>query len=279
MLRLIIISLMIFFVSCENREKDDVVARVYDVYLYQKNLEEIIPAGVSYEDSAFIADNYINNWIRQTLIYKRAEDNLAPDQKDFTDKLEDYRRSLVIYNYERELINQLLDTVVTHAQIESYYNENKQNFELKDNIIKVFYVKLSKKAPDMNKVRKWIKSTEIEDIKALEIYAYQFSENFYLDENWLLFDDLLKEIPIRTYDKEEYLKNNRYIEVEDSEYIYLVNIKGFKIKNSISPLSFEKENIRNIILNKRKILLINKMKSDIYEDALQRNDFEIFKSN
>jgi hypothetical protein len=253
------------------------VARVYDKYLYREELREIIPLGTSQEDSIAIAQNYINSWVRQALIYHKAENNLEAEQKDFEQKLEDYKRSLIIYTYERNLVDQILDTVISNQQIEEYYNLNKQNFELKDNIIKVIYLKVDKKAPDIKKISKWINSNNQQDYIALEGYAYQFAQNFFLDDKtWLLFEDLLKEIPIKTYNQEEFLKNNRYIEVEDSTSLYFVNIKGFKIKNSLSPLSFEKENIRNILINKRKVQLITKMKNDLYEEALLKNDIEIF---
>ncbi|HOS48778.1 MAG TPA: hypothetical protein PLG57_09090, partial [Bacteroidia bacterium] len=82
--------------------------------------------------------------------------------------------------------------------------------------------------------------------------------------------------PIETYDKEQFLKNNRYIEIPDSNAVYFVNIKGFKIKESQSPLSFEKENIRNLIINKRKLDLINEMQKAAYENALKDNEVEIW---
>ena len=91
-----------------------------------------------------------------------------------------------------------------------------------------------------------------------------------------IMNDLLKEIPIQAYNKELFLQNNRYVEVSDSVSSYFINIKGFKIRNSISPLSFEKENIKNIILNKRKLQLISKMKQDVYNDAVNNNKTEIY---
>lgn len=253
------------------------VARVYDKYLYRDELNDVIPSDLSSNDSAQIAENYIKNWIEQTLLLKKAEENLTDEQKDFNKQLEDYKRSLIIYAYQRELINQLLDTIVTDEEIEEYYENNKQNFELKDNIVKVRYVKVTKNAPDIKKLKKWYASDNPEDIKALESYCFQFAQNFYLDDKtWLLFDDLLKEIPIKTYNKEDFLKQNKLIEIEDSLSYYFLNIKGYKIKNSISPLSFEKENIRNIIVNKRKLEIINKMKQDIYNDAANKSEFEIY---
>ena len=69
------------------------------------------------------------------------------------------------------------------------------------------------------------------------------------------------------------------MEVSDSLNHYFVNIKGFKIRNSLSPLGFEKENIKNIILNKRKLQLINKMIEDVYNDAANANKIEIYSND
>lgn len=252
------------------------IARVYESYLYLNDVKNIVPKGAKPEDSVLIVKKYINSWMNEMLTLHKAEQNLKDEQKNVEKQLKDYRTSLITFIYEKELVNQKLDTVVLSNEIENYYNKNKNNFELKDNIIKVLYVKVNKKAPQLQTVRMLYRSEVKKDKEALENYCHQFAENFYLDDSqWLLFDDLLKEIPIQqTYNKELYLQNNRFIEVSDSTSLYFVNIKGFQIKNSISPLSFEKENIKNIILNKRKLELINKMKDEVYKEARNNNDVE-----
>jgi hypothetical protein len=58
--------------------------------------------------------------------------------------------------------------------------------------------------------------------------------------------------------------------------IYLVSIKGFKIKDSLSPLSFEINNIRNMIINQRKLKLIEQMENKAYEEAGKKGDIEIY---
>ena len=192
--------------------------------------------------------------------------------------MNDYRNSLITHAYEEELVSQKLDTVISEDEIEKFYNENQSNFELKDNIIKVIYLKLSRKSPKIEKAKQWYKSDNPKDRKLLEDYCHQYAFNYYLDDqSWLLFDDLLKEIPIKTYDKEQFLRNNRFIELEDSSNLYLVNIKGFKIRNSISPLSFETDNIRNMIINERKLKLIEEMESKgVYgDDAKKKGEIEV----
>ena len=273
----------LLIVSCTSKKDKDgnreVIARANDAFLYKDNIQDIIPAGTSSKDSLERLTKYIDSWVREALVIQKAEDNLTEEQKNVEKQLQDYRNSLITYTYEKELVKQKLDTTISNQEIEEYYNNNRNNFELKDNIIKVVYVKVNKKAPGINKLQKWYKSDNPKDKELLAGYCHQFAENFYLDENsWLLFDDLLKEIPIQTYNKELFLQNNRFVEVTDSTNSYFLNIKGFKIRNSLSPLSFERENIKNIILNKRKLQLITKMKEDIYSDAANNKKIEIFLS-
>ena len=270
-----------FFVSCNSKNEKApnriAIARANNAYLYLDNIRDIVPIGTSTKDSLELLNKHIDNWLHETLVIQKAEDNLTDEQKNVETQLQDYRNSLITYTYEKELVKQKLDTLVTNEEIEKYYDTNQGNFELKDNIIKVIYVKVNKKAPGLNELRKWYKSDNIKDRERLADYCHQFAENFYLNDNsWLLFDDLLKEIPIQAYNKELFLQNNRFVEVNDSTNSYFLNIKGFKIRNSRSPLSFEIENIKNIILNKRKLQLITKMKEDIYNDAANSNKIEIY---
>lgn len=275
-------ALIVFISGCNLFKKDsqegkDAVAKIYSYYLYRDDLQGVVPAGVSLKDSISIVKNYIDNWMRQKAVLHKAENNLNDEKKNVEKQLEEYRNSLVIYTYETELINQKLDTTISEEEIERFYKNNQNNFQLKDNIIKVIYLKLNKKSPKLNKAREWYKSSSKKDRDNLKEYCRQYALNYYLDDSvWLLFDDLLKEIPIKTYDKEQFLQNNRLIEIEDSVNVYLVNIKGFMVKNSLSPLSFERNNIRNMIINERKLKLISEMEQQAFESARKNGDAEVY---
>lgn len=266
--------------SCKQGGKIDadsekIVARVYDKYLYADALRNIVPAGTSRNDSITIIKSYVENWIRQQSVVHRAEENLSDEQKEVDRKLEEYRNSLITYIYESALVNQKLDTAIRDEEIEKYYSEHPNNFELKHNIVQAFYLKVPKTAPKIEKVKSLYRSAQPKDRKQLEEYSFQFASDYYFnDEEWLQFDELLKKVPIKTYDQEQFLRNNRFIEIPDSNHIFFITIKGFKVKESLSPLSFERDNIRNLILNKRKLDLIREMEKDAYEDALQQKEIE-----
>ena len=183
----------------------------------------------------------------------------------------------MIYEYENELVNQKLDTLVSDEEIENYYAANQQNFLLKENIVQMQYVKLPLKSQYVRQFKKLLYSDASEDKTQLSELAEKYASDYFLDDqNWLLFNDVLKQIPIKTYNQEEFLQNHHNLEAQDSLNYYIVRFKNFKIKQNISPLNFEMERIRNIILNKRKMEMINKMLQDVYEKALKKRDFEIY---
>ena len=253
------------------------LARVYDKYLYESDLQDFVTPGSAPADSAQVTKSFIDAWVRQELIIRQAENNLSSQQMDFTRQLENYKNSLIIFEYENELVKQKLDTLVTNDEIEAYYNANQPNFLLKENIVQIRFVKLPKNTPNLKQIKQLLASGNSEDKTRLSGIAEKYAADYFLDDdNWLLFSEVMNQIPIKTYNQEEFLKNHRDVEVQDSNFFYFARFKDFKVKESISPLSYEKERVKNVILNKRKIDLIRKMHQDVYEKAVSENDFEIY---
>ena len=253
------------------------LARVYDDYLYESDMKGMITPGTLPKDSLVITRSFIENWVRQRLILQQAEKNLTSSQLDFTKQLENYKNSLTIYEYENALVRQKLDTLVSDDELQNYYDANQQNFLLKDNIVQIQYVKLPLKSAFSKQIKKLLNSDDQDDKNKLAAICEKQAADYFLDnQNWLLFSDLLKQVPIKSYNQEDFLKNHRDIEYQDSSFLYLVRFKDFKIKESVSPLSFEKQRIHDIILNKRKIELISHMQDYIYVNAQKKNVFEIY---
>jgi hypothetical protein len=271
---------LLFLTACNSSPESDrgaVLAKAYGNYLYESDIEGVVPVGTSVNDSIMLVKNFIDNWLRKRILVRQAERNLTPAQTDFSKKLEDYRNSLIVYTYETELIRQKLDTVVTEREIERYYEENKSNFELKYNIVKVVYAVLPSDSRELGRFRKLLKNRTILNLDSLNTLAQRHAIAYYLDEeNWINFDELLLQIPLVAYNQEVFLNNNRYVEFIDEPFVYLVLFRDFMIRESLSPLEFEYANIRDIILNKRKLELLKEMHQEVYEKALRNNEIEIF---
>lgn len=256
--------------------EDEIVAKVYDEYFLKDELAAKMPRNYNREDSAQIADQIVNNWVRQTAVFKFAEQHLTDEQKDFSQQLEDYRNSLVTYAYERELINQKLDTVVGDSEITTYYEENIENFKLRTYIVKLRFIKLSPDAPKMKKVESWFTSDDVEDFDKLYDYCRKYAENFYFkDENWLYLEEFLREVPIDETDWNNFLKNTTYLKFESGDFLYLIRIYDYKLKDDRSPIALEIDGIKDLILNKRKVELINEMRQNVVTEAREKGNIEI----
>jgi len=250
---------------------------VYGKELYISDLNRSIPNGLDSLDSAVMAEGIIDAWLTKQVLVKQAENNLTTDLEEIDRKLEEYRSDLLIYAYQKEFINQNLDTVVNEEEISAYYEENRADFLLKDIILKVRYIKLDTNAPSILKAEQWLMSNNPEDVEELEDYCYQYAVNFYLDEqNWLYLDDFLKELPLTGSQRSQLLKTGKLIRLADPLYIYLIRVLDYKLKDAISPLSLEKDNIRNTIINERRIQLLEEMEADLYNNALRDNEIKIY---
>ena len=271
--------LIILFIlpSCsffKNKIEEKPIAKVNDKFLYPTDVAGMIPKGTTEEDSIQIIQNYIQTWIQKNLLIEKAELNLTHDQKNVDEQLEEYRSSLIIFEYEKEYIHQHLDTIVSMDEIEQYYNQHKQDFVLKDNIYDIAYVKFKKTATKLDQAKKWLISGEKEDIVSLEDFAYNNALDFLLTkENWMSFEAINKIIPLRNEDE---LKYNHIVETTDSIAHYMLKVTDFKLKNSVPPLNFEIENIRNITINKRKLKLIKGLESSLYKIAQANGELEIY---
>lgn len=262
-----------------NSKKESIVlAKIGEKSLYLSEIQPSIPENVEGADSALFVKEQVKKWVEQTLLLQMAELNLPESEKNIEKEIEDYRKSLLIYAYEKAFIAQKLDTLISDNEVANYYEGNLQNFELKDYVVKVLYTKLEKNAPQISYLRTMINNTEEQEVRyQLEDYCRQFATNYMLeDQVWLYFEDLLKEIPIKTYNIDAFLKNNKVVEIEDEQYLYFLVIKDYRLKDSVSPLELEKSRIKSIILNKRKLELTKSMRKDLYQDALNKNLIEYY---
>lgn len=271
---------IISITSCgylQEKNTDVKIARVGDEYLLLSQIQDVLPQGVSVEDSLLVVNNYIRNWLKESLILQKAELNLEDHQKDFQRQLDDYRKSLIIYSYEKELITQKLDTSISYNEMLTYYENNIESFDLKEDILKVRYLKVTKTAPKIELVREIYKSNEYEDVSKLKDYAHQNADKFYLDDqSWIALNSLLKEVPLQVENKAEFLEKTKFVELQDSVYYYFIAVLDYRLKEDKSPLSFEQENIKSIIINKRKLKLVNNIKNDLYKEAMLKKKIEIF---
>lgn len=264
-------------VSNTSTNNDGVVARVKDKKLYVKDLYGI-GAKEKKEDSIALVNRFVKSWIKKELLMDKAQSNVQINSTEIERKVQDYRYELMVYDFKKKYIAEKLDPVVTDDEIVEYYNQNIDNYKLKHSIVKCHFMKIPAKAPKIDKAKKWFKSNTKSDLEKIKTYAIQFSPYFIFDDStWYQFLDVTKGTPFRSIPNEvQFLKQNRYTETQDSNFVYLLKILNYKLSDDISPLVFVKEQIMEIILNRRKLELIYKLEEGIYEQAQKNGTIEIY---
>src|SRR5690606_12202208 len=255
-------------------EDREAVARVNNTYLYKDELAGIAAIGSSKEDSTDRIEAYIDSWIRKELLIQEAARKININEAEVERKILDYRYSLIAYEYQSYYIKQNLDTVFDESEIKQYYESNIDNFILKQNIVRATFIKVPKNAPKMNRLKEWMYSQDEQDRQSLKSYCLSFSVAYHIsDSTWMIFDDLVRNSPLTEMpNKVQFLKANPYYETEDENYYYFLKVDEYRISDNVSPLEFVTDEIKNIILNKRKVELAKKLEDQVYESALEQKD-------
>lgn len=262
-------------VGCHSVDDTDIAAIVYDQCLYRSDLEGIVPPGTSPTDSITIVTNYINQWIQQQVVLEKAKKNIT---NTFESELKNYKNSLITYEYESQIVSQLLDTNVSNDEIEAYYDKNKKNFVLRRNIVKMIYVKLPNEAPVINKIKAIMSKRDIndDDIINIQKLAMPYTTDYAFDtEKWIPFYQFQSLVPVETFNEVDFILNHKFVNIATSDYTYLANIIDNKTIDDISPLDYEYDNIRTIILNQRKIDIVKNMQRDLLKEAYKDGKIEI----
>lgn len=275
MKQLYLLSLIFIHISCFKSTHKTIFATVYDKDLSIAEVFKNMPESISDTDS-FI-EIYVNKWIKNELLLHNAEINLSDDLKNHKKQIEEYRESLLIYAYQQELINQNFDTTVADKEIKKYYNIYKDEFKLTKNIFKGRFIILDKNAPKQKRMKEIFTSSNNEHQRDLLEYCQQFALEYYLhDSIWQYFSTINIQLPVLIDKEDKFLRSTKMKQFDDSQYNYFIFIKDFQIKGSISPLDFEYEKIRSLLLNKNKLKYLKKIEDDLYQNALNSQKIKIY---
>ncbi|CAG5080098.1 hypothetical protein [Parvicella tangerina] len=274
------LTISALLISCgeeETTEDEKIIASVNDVNLTESELLYHLPEGLSESDSLQFVETYTEQWIQEQVVYQKAKEVLPDKSQNVDYQLEDYKRSLLIYTYEQYYIQDRLDTVVPMSEIQQYYDENLEDFVLKDYIVKVVYAKYTPNTPDLEKVDQWYRLKNEDDWINLQSHANLYSVKFFNDtSNWVFFDDILGEVPLTDINKETFIRKKKNITFEEEGMVYYMNVVDSKLQDEISPIEFEHDKIRGILLNIKMNELRKELKSELYKDAQNANIIKVY---
>ena len=274
------IAFLLLMAGCDyfhKNSKEVVVAECYGKYLYESDLVGIVPEGTTIMDSIQRVSTFIDSWVRRQVLIHQAENNLNMEELDLKKQMDEYRNSLVIYAYESQLINQKLDTVVSEDEIAEYYEQNKEDFQLRNTMVRVAYVILDEDSKQEEAFKKLMNDPDTLLLQNIDMLATYYAAKSYLDvDQWMRLDDLTSIIPIEIFNAESFLKKNKFVCFDMNRHTYMVRFLEYLLEESTSPLELVSDNIKSVILAQRKQALIDKMHTSLYEKAKRDRAFEVY---
>ena len=274
---IIVVSLLTIACS-ENLElkNSDALVKVKNKILYKSFLEENIPAGLAKEDSIIAAEHFIRTWINDNLLYDIATRNIN-DKENIERLVENYRKSLFIYRYEEQLVNERLTREIDEQSLYDYYNKNKDKIKLERPLVKGLFIKVPVDAPQLNEIRNLCKSMAAVSREKLEKYSLNNSVIFdFFVDNWMNFNDLMDNFPEEKLNKEDLIVQKKMIEKQDDNYFYFLNITDYLSPGDNAPYEYAKNTVQEILINQRKIEFLKKTKEDLYQRAIDKGEIQFY---
>ncbi|NDV68961.1 peptidyl-prolyl cis-trans isomerase [Dysgonomonas sp. 25] len=251
----------------ENREP---IVTVLDQTLYKDQVEAALPYKLSEKDSADFAAQYVQRWIADVLIYEKAKKNII-DNKTINQLVEDYRKSLIIHSYQDELLNNLLANSenLSDKKLEEFYEANKKQFTLKEPIIKGLYLKIPAESSQLTNFRKWYSQENENALGDIEKNALQNAVGYeYFYNKWVNFDQIFSTIPKQVSDKDQYVKTNKSVDVQDSSFVYLLHIKEYRLTGDEAPFEYVRDEVSHMLKERDRALYMKQIQEDLYNRAV-----------
>jgi hypothetical protein len=254
----------------------DVLVRVKDRAFTRGEIECQIPKGISSADSLIRAEAIVKKWVIDVLTDEAAYQNIGDDKAEIDKLVNEYRRSLMRHRYQEQIIRDKVSAAISEYDQVKYYEENKQQFILSENLIRGLFIKVPAGAPGLENVRKWYVSDSEESLEKIEKYGIQNAIIYdYFYDHWVNFDEIMAKIPYRLSNPTRFLRTDHHLEISDSTHVYFLNISDKLLIGSMAPFDYVKSQIHEVLVNKRKIDYLRVFGENLYRDAVKNGTVKV----
>ncbi len=238
-------------------------------FLYQEDLAAVQPVGQSKDDSLLFAEHYIRNWAEDILMYEKAQNNI-PDNAEIEQLVKNYRKALIMHVYQQSLIQEKLAEEITEADLQTYYDTNKDVFKAEAPLMKGLFIKVPLTSPGIGRVRQWYKDERQSAVEHLEKYSLQNAVKYeYFYDKWIPASEILSLMPLREEKVDAYFAKNRHVELKDTAYWYFLNVSDYIPTGGQEPYEAARSAVSEMVVNRKQVEFLNQVKGDLYKEAVE----------
>jgi len=268
-------GMCLFACEPQSNSGNDTLVQVNKHILTRTELNGNLQPFLTPEDSTLAAEHFIRMWINDRLLYDIAQKNIA-DKNAINQLVENYRRSLIIYQYQEQLINEKLVQDISERELREYYEKNKEIFKLDKPLIKGLFLRVPIDAPDIDKARAWSKNPSATAVDDLEKYSIKNAASFdYFEDHWVDFNELMNAYS----NLPEKLQKNTFYEQADDKYYYFLRVSESLLPGDNAPFQYARPTVRELLINRKKIEFLRKTEDDLYNKALNNGQITFYNEN
>lgn len=271
-----LLFLSIVFFCCDKTtntlppEEGNVLAEVYGETLMDFEVISLIPETADSTDSLNTSNAYIEQWIRESLILHEAKKDAPPNIEQLVD---DYRSSLLKVHFENKIIESNLDSAISDDELNTFYANHKSEYLLKEKAMLLLIIKINSNDKLDDKILELWDEDQLEELVPL-VKSSNAVVNFE-EKIWKKLSDLPKMFSRKTVKRIENNEGNRFSTTENG-FKYFIKVFDVKGKNDIPPFSVIDNQLRKVILHKRKNKILSQYTEDLYQKEVRKKSIKTY---
>ena len=279
--KIAVVAAALFLAGCQELPgyfaSDTTLARAGGNELRMRDVESVVPKGVTGEDSAAFMKVYVGRWVRKQLKLQEAEILFSSSADDIDKMVEEYRQALLIRKLDQHYVDRSIDTTFTDSEITAYYNAHKADFRLDRTLVKGRIVQFGEGYRQARKLRELMGAkSEAQQQDFHDICAKNdFTVTDFRDQ-WVDFPEFLSYLPtLRSQSYDSVLASTAVQEMRDIRSHYYFQIDAVRREGEPIPLERLRGTIRRILFNQRQSEIIRNYEEELFNRATENGEVKI----
>lgn len=274
--------LILLLTSCETlrstwHSHDRRVARIGTDVLYESEVVRLLPSGTAPEDSVKMVRQYIDTWALSKLLLMKAKEELSKSDRDISDQMEELRRDILGFRYEKKFVEENLDTVVSIKEMQDYYTARSENYTFPYSVVKARLARVSRVSPYYETIKSGFRlnnpTSNAELAELCKAVAEKYSE---FSGEWIPTSVLAAEIGISVEECEKILSGESFSEHVEGDNCVLVYIYDRVPPGEVSPFDYNTERLQETVISKRKQELVSRLERELLDEAVETRKLKIY---